>query len=86
MRYQKIISSQWTLVSVLVMVVVIVVAFPRLKDWRDWSSYINFVRHDRLYFEHLAGDCDSFLKTHAVGSAGLVADDRATGWFRVTLS
>ena len=86
MRYQKIISSPWTLVSALVLVVVTVVAFPRLQDWRDWSSYIQFVRHDPSYFERLASDCDSFLRTHPVGSAGLVDDGRSRGCFRVTLS
>ena len=85
MRCQKIISSPWALVSAVVLVVISVVALPRLQDWHDWLSYMQFVRHDRLYFEHLASDCDSFLKAHPTGSAGLVVDTRP-GWFRVSLS
>ena len=85
MRYQTIISSPWALVSSLVLVVILVGAFPRLQDWHDWSSYMQFVRHDRLYFEHLASDCNSFLKAHPAGSDGLVTDTRP-GWFRVSLS
>ena len=86
MRYQKVISSPWMLVSALVIVVVVTAAFPRLQDWRDWSSYLQFVRHDTSYYEHLALDCDTFLRTHSIGSSGLVADNRARGWFGVTLS
>ena len=63
------------------MVTAIVVAFPRLQDWRDWSSYTQFVRHDQVYFKRLASDCDSFLKTHPVGSTGLAADTQP-GCFR----
>ena len=85
MRFQKIISSPWTLVSALVLVVISVVTVPRLQDRHDWSSYMQFVQHDRSYFEHLASDCDSFLKAHPVGSSGLVADTRS-GYFRVSLS
>ena len=85
MRYQTIISSPWALISALVLAAISVVALPRLQDWHDWSSYTQFVRHDRLYFEHLASDCDSFLKAHPAGSAGLVTDTHP-GWFRVSLS
>ena len=86
MRHRKTISRPWTLFAALVMAAVFAAAFPRLQDWHDWLSYTHFVRHDRLYFKCLAGDCNSLLRTHPVGSAGLATDDRAPGWFRVNLS
>jgi hypothetical protein len=63
--------------------VVVGLAAMLFLSWRYNSLYKWFQAHDQTYFMHVAQDSDSVLKRHGVGFAGLQADSRALGWFRL---
>ena len=52
----------------------------------DDSLYKRFQAQEKAYFMHVASDCDSILKEHPIGSAGLETASRAPGWFSLSSS
>ena len=50
----------------------------------DESLYKRFLAHDKSYFIKVATECDSVLRQHPIGSAGLRLSTNAPDWFVLT--